>query len=279
MSSLSEEELQDLYSWVDTIELSRPKRNIARDFSDACMFAELVHQFHPNLVELHNYSPASSFDQKKYNWQTLKKKILGRSKLNLPLSNEEIASLAKAEPGAIEELLWRARPAIDSFVFVPKSSRPRERERPSSYMERHKVDKDEESHPPPRRHRTRPSDSPSPSPRVSRGGSAEPYQSGSVSYESDYSPMSPPAGRANEDDYDEFADEFDDRALAEEIDREFSDVTARGGPTVEEYMRMKHELDEKRKHVAILEAKNMKLQELAALRGEQVRTLKEKCGM
>lgn len=31
---VSEEELQPLYSWVDSLNLSRPKRNIARDFSN-----------------------------------------------------------------------------------------------------------------------------------------------------------------------------------------------------------------------------------------------------
>lgn len=31
---LSEEALQDLYAWIDKIKLSRPKRNISRDFSD-----------------------------------------------------------------------------------------------------------------------------------------------------------------------------------------------------------------------------------------------------
>jgi hypothetical protein len=31
---LSEEEMQLIYNWVDEIPLSRPKRNIARDFSD-----------------------------------------------------------------------------------------------------------------------------------------------------------------------------------------------------------------------------------------------------
>jgi hypothetical protein len=30
-------ELEELYSWVDSIPLSRPKRNIARDFSDGGM--------------------------------------------------------------------------------------------------------------------------------------------------------------------------------------------------------------------------------------------------
>ncbi len=31
---LDEETLQDLYAWIDKIPLSRPKRNITRDFSD-----------------------------------------------------------------------------------------------------------------------------------------------------------------------------------------------------------------------------------------------------
>lgn len=31
---LNEEEMQNIYNWVDEIPLSRPKRNIARDFSD-----------------------------------------------------------------------------------------------------------------------------------------------------------------------------------------------------------------------------------------------------
>ena len=32
--NLDEEELQLVYHWVDSIPLSRPKKNIARDFSD-----------------------------------------------------------------------------------------------------------------------------------------------------------------------------------------------------------------------------------------------------
>ena len=31
---MNEEELQKLYTWIDEIPLSRPKRNITRDFSD-----------------------------------------------------------------------------------------------------------------------------------------------------------------------------------------------------------------------------------------------------
>lgn len=130
---LSEEELQDLYAWIDNIPLSRPKRNISRDFSDGgrslefslkaklafklkddllstnrvvkvnsslikntfwhhlairanlfiCLFisaslllfvvmaAEVVKHFFPKLVEMHNYVPANSTQQKLSNWSVL----------------------------------------------------------------------------------------------------------------------------------------------------------------------------------------------------------------
>jgi hypothetical protein len=70
---LDEEEMQIIYNWVDEIPLSRPKRNIARDFSDGgkllyilerkysnfkfiVLLAEVVKHYIPHLVELHNYS-------------------------------------------------------------------------------------------------------------------------------------------------------------------------------------------------------------------------------
>ena len=34
ITSLDEDGLQELYTWIDDINLSRPKRNIWRDFSD-----------------------------------------------------------------------------------------------------------------------------------------------------------------------------------------------------------------------------------------------------
>jgi len=73
--NLDEEEMQMIYNWVDEIPLSRPKRNIARDFSDGgnplhfetmmftfgiVLMAEVVKHFIPHLVEIHNYSAAHS---------------------------------------------------------------------------------------------------------------------------------------------------------------------------------------------------------------------------
>lgn len=39
---LNEEALQELYAWIDKIKLSRPKRNISRDFSDGGNSAMLL---------------------------------------------------------------------------------------------------------------------------------------------------------------------------------------------------------------------------------------------
>lgn len=53
---ITEEEMQIVYNWVDEIPLSRPKKNISRDFSDAVLMAEVIKHFVPSIIELHNYS-------------------------------------------------------------------------------------------------------------------------------------------------------------------------------------------------------------------------------
>ncbi|KAF4730955.1 sperm flagellar 1 [Perkinsus olseni] len=74
----NDDEIQRLYNWVDGIPLSRPKRNISRDFADGVMMAETVAHFVPKLVELHNYSQANALTQKLYNWNTLNQKVFRR---------------------------------------------------------------------------------------------------------------------------------------------------------------------------------------------------------
>lgn len=103
-------ELMSIYEWVDSVPLSRPKKNIARDFCDAgksrnklVMMAELI-KFHlPRLVEIHNYSAASSTQQKLYNWNTLNKKVL--KKLGIQLSKKEIDAIINYEQMAVESVL------------------------------------------------------------------------------------------------------------------------------------------------------------------------------
>ena len=38
-SDLTEAQMEEVYNWVDEVPLSRPKRNMARDFSDAGIYA------------------------------------------------------------------------------------------------------------------------------------------------------------------------------------------------------------------------------------------------
>mmetsp|Transcript_82264 Transcript_82264/g.220791 ORF Transcript_82264/g.220791 Transcript_82264/m.220791 type:complete len:285 (-) Transcript_82264:190-1044(-) len=104
-------EVQEIYVWVDQVPLSRPKRNIARDFSDAVLAAEVIHFFYPKLVEMHNYSAANSNSQKMYNWQTLNKRVLSR--LKITLTHSEIEALATSQPMAVEALLIRLKQRID----------------------------------------------------------------------------------------------------------------------------------------------------------------------
>ncbi|XP_071235845.1 sperm flagellar protein 1 isoform X4 [Salvelinus alpinus] len=92
---LNEEILQDLFAWIDKIPLSRPKRNITRDFSDGVMAAEVVKYFFPKLVELHNYTPANSIQQKLSNWGTLNRQVF--SKLNFHIPEETVKRIVDVE--------------------------------------------------------------------------------------------------------------------------------------------------------------------------------------
>ncbi|CAJ1067551.1 sperm flagellar protein 1 [Xyrichtys novacula] len=100
---LTEEELQDLYAWIDKIPLSRPKRHITRDFSDGVMAAEVVKHFFPKLVDLHNYIPASSTQQKSSNWSLLNRKVF--SKLNFVVPEETVRRIILNTTGVIEPVL------------------------------------------------------------------------------------------------------------------------------------------------------------------------------
>lgn len=121
---VQEEELHDLYQWVDTVPLSRPKRNIARDFSDGVMCAEVVAHFEPRLVELHNYVPANASTHKMHNWETLNKKVF--RKLNFQLKREEMERVVHCEPGAIERVLKLLRRKMDRYRELKKERRNQE---------------------------------------------------------------------------------------------------------------------------------------------------------
>lgn len=68
---------------VDNLPLSRPKKNINRDFADGVMMAEVIHHYSPKLVSLHNYPSANSLSKKIENWNTLNLKVFKRLGISL----------------------------------------------------------------------------------------------------------------------------------------------------------------------------------------------------
>lgn len=114
----SENALMYIYEWVDSIPLSRQKKNIARDFNDAVLLAEMIKHTHPRLVDLHNYPSACSTKQKLSNWETLNKKVL--RKLGLKISKEEILDVMNSKPNAIEELLTKVYHVIHGIPLESK---------------------------------------------------------------------------------------------------------------------------------------------------------------
>lgn len=102
----------ELYKWIDEHPITRQKRNLNRDFSDAVPLAEILKQHYPKLVDLHNYSPKNSFSQKLINWEILNKRVLNKIRINLSTVNME--HLAKGKVGAVEKLLNSIKIKVES---------------------------------------------------------------------------------------------------------------------------------------------------------------------
>lgn len=121
---------EDIYKWIDNHPITRPKKCIHRDFSDAGVLilsqyahnfllklnstvplAEILKNYYPKLVDLHNYSPKNAVNLKLINWQILNKKVL--SKINYTLDKNVMDKLAQAVPGVIEKILFDLKIILD----------------------------------------------------------------------------------------------------------------------------------------------------------------------
>eukprot|EP00038_Savillea_parva_P003427 m.125646 g.125646 ORF g.125646 m.125646 type:complete len:244 (+) comp11173_c0_seq2:382-1113(+) len=110
-----EDELASLYGWLDEVPLSRPKRNITRDFADGVMAAEVIAHFLPRIIETHNYQPCAGKSQKRGNWDTLNKKVLKRVfKMHVP--DNVVDAIIAMRPGVVEVVMIHIRNAIDAYL-------------------------------------------------------------------------------------------------------------------------------------------------------------------
>ncbi len=94
---------QQLRDWVDEPVYSRPRRNLARDFSDGVLVAELIDHFCPHLVDLPQYRTCNATAGKIDNWNTLNRNAL--RKLGLQLSRAEIIAVTGQKLPALEKVL------------------------------------------------------------------------------------------------------------------------------------------------------------------------------
>ncbi|XP_047145349.1 sperm flagellar protein 1 isoform X4 [Hydra vulgaris] len=120
ISELSEASLQELYTWIDEIPLSRPKKNFARDFSDGVLVAEIIKHFIPSIVDLHNYVTANSTSLKTDNWNLLSRKVFNRLSFNV--EEDHIKGIVMCRPGFIEHVLTNLRENIDSYMARKKTA-------------------------------------------------------------------------------------------------------------------------------------------------------------
>ncbi|KAL6604177.1 hypothetical protein U3516DRAFT_558538 [Neocallimastix sp. 'constans'] len=118
---LSNNQLRDIFNWIDDVPLSRPKRNFSRDFSDGVATAEVIKFYYPKLIDLHNYSPANSKEHKFYNWETLNNKVF--NKINLKVPDDQIKDIVNCVPGKIEEFLLVLKNKLLTYSNSKKHSK------------------------------------------------------------------------------------------------------------------------------------------------------------
>lgn len=133
---LDDDEIQMIYEWIDEVPLSRPKRNITRDFADGAMLAEVVKHYHPRLVELHNYPPSNSTQQKTNNWNILNTKVFKR--MGFQISRSDIDKAINATPQTIERILKLVKDKIEDFKDN-REEEPIVEEKPVVSMKKGKV--------------------------------------------------------------------------------------------------------------------------------------------
>jgi hypothetical protein len=108
---MDEEEVENTISWLNIIPLSRRTGNLARDFSDGVMLAEILKYYYPRHVDLHNYPPVFKRASKFENWFTLNKKVL--RKLDIGISVITIEKIVSGEIDAVLNLLTEIRLEIE----------------------------------------------------------------------------------------------------------------------------------------------------------------------
>ncbi|XP_022209233.1 sperm flagellar protein 1-like [Drosophila obscura] len=103
LSKLNDMEHVMLNHWLEThdIKLDRHTRN---QFRDALAIARVFEKIHPEVVDLHSYTPRSSVARMVENWKIFNVRVL--NKLNMDITQTDMQQLATGAEGAVESLLY-----------------------------------------------------------------------------------------------------------------------------------------------------------------------------
>ncbi|CDW76254.1 UNKNOWN [Stylonychia lemnae] len=123
-SNIDEEELQLVYQWVDTVSLSRPKKNIARDFSDG------------EGIQL-DYSQYKVY--KKFH-----KCNRVFKKMGFLICKEDLDAIIKCETGIIERVLRMVQLQIASYLKSPPPQQVPSNYNPKDFYEEQITSKDKQ---------------------------------------------------------------------------------------------------------------------------------------
>jgi hypothetical protein len=129
--------LQDLLTWIDLVPLSRPKRDLKRDFSDGVLVAEVIKFYVPSIVEIHNYTAALAVNKKLSNWSTLNRKVL--SKLGCELTDDVMQSIAKCQSAAVERFLLVLKDKLEQHGHTKPAHLPHQQTTKRDLYDQHSM--------------------------------------------------------------------------------------------------------------------------------------------
>ena len=109
--------LKEVYLWViiiqvDSFDLSRPKKNITRDFSDGQLIAEIIYHYLPKIVNLHSFVKANSMPNKVKNWKVLESKVF--PKMAFAADKQDIQDVIDCKKMAVEKFLTKLRSKLEN---------------------------------------------------------------------------------------------------------------------------------------------------------------------
>ena len=97
---------------MDSFDLSRPKRNITRDFSDGQLIAEIIYHYLPKVVNLHSFVKANSQSNKHANWKVLQTKVF--PKMGFSPNTVQIKEVIECKRMAVENFLNTLRNKLEN---------------------------------------------------------------------------------------------------------------------------------------------------------------------